>query len=141
MGVVVHDQQVFCASFRAGALVCGHKASDVVVLQQRQPVDGAFVQEVLTVGRGEHLHGDRPLVQRATVHCAVPATANQLEQQSWWGGGGGGETVNTLLSLALSCLIKSYKLLGHRQIVLQIKRSKRRSGTNINKDKQAGRGE
>lgn len=63
MGVVVHDEQVLGAPLLARPLVGGHEPGDVVVLQQRQPIDGALVQEVLAVGRGEHLHGDGPLVQ------------------------------------------------------------------------------
>ena len=80
MWVVVHDQQILCASLRACPLVGGNKPGDVVMLQQRQPVDGAFVEEVLAVGCGEHLHSHRPLVQRAAVDGAISATPNQLKE-------------------------------------------------------------
>jgi len=76
--VVVHDQQVLRAALGARALVGGDKVGDVVVLQQRQPVDGALVVEVLPVGRGEHLHGHGPFVQRAAVHGAVSTAPDQL---------------------------------------------------------------
>lgn len=79
MWVVVHDQQVLGASLWARPLVRRHKAGDVVVLQQRQAVDGALVEEVLTVGGGEHLHRHGPLIQRAAVDGAVSATPDQLK--------------------------------------------------------------
>lgn len=78
MWVVVHDQQVLGASLRARALIGGDKVADVVVLQQRQAVDGALVEEVLPVGASEHLDSDGPLVQRAAVDGAVAAPPNQL---------------------------------------------------------------
>lgn len=77
--VVVHDQQVLGAALGAGALVGRHEAGDVVVLEQRQPVDGALVEEVLPVGGGEHLDGHGPLVQGAAVDGAVAAPSDQLE--------------------------------------------------------------
>lgn len=80
MWVVLHDQQVLGASLRARALVGGDEAGDVVVLQQRQAVDGALVEEVLAVADGENLHGDRLLVQGAAVHGAVPSTSDQLQE-------------------------------------------------------------
>lgn len=43
MWVVVHDQQVLNAPLWACPLVCSHKPGDVVMLEQRQPVDGAFI--------------------------------------------------------------------------------------------------
>lgn len=79
--VVVHDQQVLGAALGARALVGGDEVADVVVLQQRQAVDGALVEEVLPVGAGEHLDGHGPLVQRAAVDGAVAATANQLQRK------------------------------------------------------------
>lgn len=80
MRVVVHDQQVLSASFWARPLVGGDKPGNVVMLQQRQPVDGAFIEEVLAVGRGEHFHSHGPLIQRATVDGAISATPNQLKE-------------------------------------------------------------
>lgn len=82
MWVVVHDQQVLCASLRACPLVSSHKPGDVVVLQQREPVNGAFIEEVLPVGRGEHLHSHGPLIQGAAVDGAVSAPPNQLKQDN-----------------------------------------------------------
>lgn len=79
MWVVVHDQQVLSASLWACPLVGSHKPSDVVMLQQRQSVDGAFIEEVLAVGSSEHLHSHGSLIQRATVDSAVSATPNQLK--------------------------------------------------------------
>lgn len=79
MWVVVHDQQVLGASLWACPLVSGNKPADIVVFQQWEPVDGAFVEEILPVGSSEHFHSHRPLVQRATVDCAVSATPNQLQ--------------------------------------------------------------
>lgn len=80
MGVVVHDQQVLRASLWARSLVGRHEPCDVIVLQQRQAVDGALVEEVLPVGRGEHLYSDRPLIQRAAVNGSVSATPDQLKE-------------------------------------------------------------
>lgn len=81
MWVVVHDQQVLSAPLRACPLVGSHKPGDVVMLQQRQPIDGAFIQEVLAVGCREHLHGHGPLVQRSAVDGAVSATPDQLKEE------------------------------------------------------------
>lgn len=80
MWVILHDQQVLGAPLWARALVGGDEASDVVVLQQRQAVDGALVEEVLAVADGENLHGDGLLFQGAAVHGAVPAASNQLRR-------------------------------------------------------------
>ena len=80
MWVVVHDQQVFSPSFWARPLIGSNKSSDAVVLQQRQTVDGAFVEEVLAIGCAEHLHGHGLLVQGAAVHGAIPAASNQLTE-------------------------------------------------------------
>ncbi len=80
MWVVIHDQQVLSASLWSRPLICGYEACDVVVLQQRQPVDGAFVEEILAVGCSEHLHSHRPLIQRAAVDGAISATPNQLKE-------------------------------------------------------------
>lgn len=79
MWIVVQDQQVLCPPLRARPLIGRDEASNVIVLQQRQAVDGALVDEVLPIGCGEHLHGDGALVQRAAVHGAVPAASDQLE--------------------------------------------------------------
>lgn len=84
MRAVVDDQQELCASLRACPLVGSNEVGYVVVLQQRQPVDGAFIQEVLPVGCSEHLHSHRPLIQRATVHCAISATPYQLEEKNYF---------------------------------------------------------
>lgn len=92
MWVVVHDQQVLGASLGACALIGGDKVADVVVLQQRQAVDGALVQEVLPVGAGEHLDGHGPLVQRTTVDSAVAAPPDQL-----WGRKAGETTAGDYL--------------------------------------------
>lgn len=81
MWVVVHDHQVLGAALGARALVGGDEVADVVVLQQRQAVDGALVEEVLPVGAGEHLDGHGPLVQRAAVDGAVAAAPNQLQRK------------------------------------------------------------
>lgn len=43
MWVVLHDQQVLYAPLWAGPLISSHEPGNVVVLQQRQPVDGAFI--------------------------------------------------------------------------------------------------
>lgn len=77
--VVVHHQQVLGAPFWARPLVSSNKAGDVVVLEQRQPVDGTLVEEILPVGRSEDFHGYRPLIQRAAVDGAVSPTANELK--------------------------------------------------------------
>lgn len=79
MWIVVQDQQIFCTSLWACPFIGSDEASDVIVLQQRQAVDGALVDEVLTIGCGEHLHSDRPLVQGAAVHGAIPAASDQLK--------------------------------------------------------------
>lgn len=80
MWVVVHDQQVLGASFWTRPFVGGDEPGNVVMLQQRQPVDGALIEEVLAVGCGEHFDGHGPLIQRATVDGAVSATPNQLKE-------------------------------------------------------------
>lgn len=80
MGVVVHDQQVLGPPLWTRPLVCGDEPGDVVVLQQRQPVNGALIEEVLPIGCSEHLHSHRPLIQGATVDGAISATPNQLKE-------------------------------------------------------------
>lgn len=77
--VVVHHQQVLGAPLWARPLVSSNKAGDVVVLKQRQPVDGTLVEEILPVGCSEHFNGYWPLIQRATVDGAVSPTANELK--------------------------------------------------------------
>lgn len=79
MWVVVHDKQVLGASLWARPLVSSNKPANIVVFQQWEPVDGAFIEEILPVGSSEHFHSHRPLVQRATVDGAVSATPNQLQ--------------------------------------------------------------
>lgn len=84
VGVVIHDQQVLGAPLRARPLISSHKAGDVVVLQQRQPVDRAFIEEVLAVVGGENLDGDRSLVEGAAIDGAVSTPANQLQGEGKW---------------------------------------------------------
>lgn len=49
------------------------------MLEQRQPVYGAFIKKILPVGCSEHFHSDWPFIQRATVDGAVSSTANELK--------------------------------------------------------------
>lgn len=73
--VVLHeDQELRCS------LVGRQEAGDVVVLQQRQAVDGALVAVVLLIGRAEHFDGDAALVEAAAVDCAVMTSTNQLPE-------------------------------------------------------------
>lgn len=101
MWVVVHHQQVLGAPLQARPLVGGHEAGDVVVLQQRQPIDGTLVEEVLPVGRIEDLHRHGPLVQGAAVDGAVAPAADELKA------GMGGGQVQTVT--AIGSRWKSYK--------------------------------
>ena len=87
MGVVLHHQQVLHPPLRPQTLVGGGEAGDVFVLQQGEPVDGALVEEVLPIGRGEHLDRHLTLVQRTAVHRAVAAAANQLREKRRGGTG------------------------------------------------------
>lgn len=77
--VVVHHQQVLGAPLWARPLISSNKPGDVVMLQQRQPVYGAFIKKILPVGCREHFHSYWPFIQGATVDSAVASPANELE--------------------------------------------------------------
>lgn len=49
------------------------------MLEQREPVYGAFIKKILPVGRCEHFHSDWSFIQRATVDGAISSTADELK--------------------------------------------------------------
>lgn len=81
MGVELHQDQELGLPVSCRPLVSAQEAGDVLVLlEQRQAVDGALVGEVLPVGRAEDFNGHEALLQRATEHGAVTASTNQLPE-------------------------------------------------------------
>lgn len=81
MGVELHQDQELVLPVSCRPLVGTQEAGDVLVLlEQRQAVDGALVGEVLPVGRAEDFNGHEALLQRATEHGAVTASTNQLPE-------------------------------------------------------------
>ncbi len=79
MWVELHEDQELWSSVCCRPLVGGQEASNVVMLlQQRQTVDGALVGVVLPVGWAEEFDGHAALVKTATKHCAVTTPTNQL---------------------------------------------------------------
>lgn len=82
VGVVLHEDQELWLSVGRRPLVGGQEAGDVVVLlQQRQVVDGALVGEVLPVGRAEEFDGHAALIEAAAEHGAVTSSTNQLQER------------------------------------------------------------
>lgn len=77
MRVEVHDQQVLGLSVGRDSFLRLQEVCDVVVVQQ-EAVNGALVNERLTIDGGEDFNRHGALVQGAAVHRAVPATPDQL---------------------------------------------------------------
>lgn len=81
MLVEVHQDQELSSSVGGGPFIGTQEAGDVVVLlEQRQAVDGALVDEVLPVGGAEDLDGHTALIQSSTEHDTVTTSTNQLPE-------------------------------------------------------------
>lgn len=79
MRVVLHEDQELQPAVARCPLVGRQEAGDVVVLlQQRQAVDGALGGVVLPVGRAEEFDCHAVLVKTAAIHRAVMTPTNQL---------------------------------------------------------------
>ena len=77
--VVLHEDQELWPSVGRCPLICGQEAGDVVMLlQQRQAVDGALVGVVLPVGRAEEFDGHAALIETSAKHGAITTSTNQL---------------------------------------------------------------
>lgn len=79
MWVELHQDQELRPAVSRRPLVGRQEAGDVVVLlQQRQTVDGALVGVVLPVGRAEEFDRHAAFVKTASEHCAITTPTNQL---------------------------------------------------------------
>lgn len=82
MWVVLHEDQKLWSPIGCHLLVGGQVAGDVVMLlQQRQSVDGALVGEVWVVSRAENFNSNASLIQRATKHRSITTSTNQLPER------------------------------------------------------------
>lgn len=79
MWVELHQDKELRPAVSRRPLVGRQEAGDVVVLlQQRQAVDGALVGVVLPVGRAEEFDRHAAFVKTASEHCAITTSTNQL---------------------------------------------------------------
>lgn len=82
MRVVLHEDQELWPAIACRPLVgCQETGHVVMLLQQRQAVDGALGGVVLPVGRSEEFNSYAALVKTATIHCAVTTSTNQLPER------------------------------------------------------------